>query len=61
MQSLMFIIFMVSKKIAMFKFLAHLDNKLDVWPVEWPNINHYINSHFSCELKTERDTKHVEM
>ena len=45
MQSLTFIIFIVSEKIATFKFLPHIDTWPAGWqavhPSVWPNTDHY--------------------
>ena len=41
MQSLIFIIFTVFKKIAMLKFLP----QTDTWLAGWPNTDQYIDSH----------------
>ena len=45
MQSLTFIVFIVSEKIATLKFLPHIDTS---W-VGWPNTDYYIDWHFSSE------------
>ena len=50
MQSLTFIIFMVSVKIATLKFLPPTDNRLATGQ---SNTDHYIDSNFSCESKMD--------
>ena len=42
-----------SKKIAMLKFLPHVDNR----KASQPNTDHYIESHFSCESKNDKEIK----
>ena len=53
MQSLPFIIFIVSKKITKLKFLPHMDTQM----ISRPNTKHYIEPYFSCESKKEKKKK----
>ena len=52
MQSLTFITFMVSQKIATSKFMYHTE-----WAAGKPNTDHYKDSHFSCESKSKTAIK----
>ena len=49
MQSLTLIIFMVSEKIAVLKFLPHTDN----WPASQSGTDHSIDSHFHVIQKSK--------
>ena len=55
MQSLTFITYIVSEKIATFKFLPYMDHQLQT--ISSPNTDHNIDSHFSCQSKTIRKKK----
>ena len=54
MQSLTFIISIVSAKIIMLTSLPHIDNQL----ASWRNTYYYTDSHFSCESKVSNRIVH---
>ena len=49
MESLTFIVLIVSKKIATLKFLPHMN----IWQASKPNNDHYKDSHFSSESRNK--------